>query len=289
MFAKYNHFMKRILTIILGLFITIIPLKLCVGETFDTTPSILLITEIMPNPKGADKGQEWIEIYNTTPQRISLSNWKLNNGKIFKIPEGLSVLPNTYFVLQSENLKMTLKNTNASISLIDPSDNIVQELSYQKSKEAESYSLLNIKTLSSTKNLWDWGEPTKGTKNTTLYLLKGKITKPPSIEKDFYFEISVSNKNLKIIFLEEKYNFDLLQTLLLENAEGNFLLEKSTDKLILKDFKITTPPPPETLNSENPQNQTQQKYYWLLIPIILLTIGLIYLTSRKTRTVSLPS
>ena len=236
----------------------------------------------MPNPKGADKGQEWIEIYNTTKQNISLSNWKLNNGKIFNIPEGLSILPNSYFVLQSENLKITLKNSNASLSLIDPSENIAQEISYQKSKEGQSYSLINIKTSSTTKHSWIWTEPTKGSKNTTLYLLKGKITKPPTIEKEFYFEISISNKTIPIIFFEEKYNFDLMQTLLLENTTGSFLVEKFSNQFILKDFKITQSSLSETSTTKIPKNPTRQKHYWLLIPITILTSGLIYQTIKTT-------
>lgn len=284
MFVEYNRLMKKIIIIILGLQMSILPSQICVGETFDNPTSPLIISEFLPNPKGADKGQEWVEIYNTTKQRISLGNWKLSNGKIFNIPEGLSVLPESYFVLQNENLKITLKNSNTFLSLIDPSDKTVQEIPYQKTFEGQSYSRTPIKTSSSTKYTWSWGDPTKGSKNNSLYLIQGEITKSPDIGQDFYFEISISKKPLQIIFSEEKFDFNLMKTTLTEKSKGAFLVEKSSNKASLVHFKITKPYMPETdsANSSDPTQKatTSKKHYLLLIPICFLTGALIYLSTK---------
>lgn len=281
--------MKKIAVIILGFYIVIIPLNTCVGETFDTKTSPLLITEIMPNPKGADKEQEWIEIYNTTKQTASLSNWKLSNGKIFDIPEDLSILPESYFVLQGSNLKMTLKNNNTFLTLIDPLGNSVQEITYQKTTEDQSFSLINIKNLTDSKHSWTWSAPTKGSKNTTLYLLQGEISKSPEIGKDFYFEISVASKNIPIIFSEEKFNFDLLKNTLTQKSKGSFLIERISNKLNLINFKITKPANVENHESIASPLKTNSQNYWLLFPICLLTTILIYLSIKPSKTISLPS
>ncbi|MFA6917540.1 MAG: lamin tail domain-containing protein [Candidatus Gracilibacteria bacterium] len=283
--------MKKIIIAIFGLYMSTMPLSTCVAGTFDTSNSPLLITEIMPNPKGADKGQEWVELYNTTEQRISLSNWKLNNGKVFSIPDGLSILPKGYFILQDSNLKITLKNSNSTIFLINPNDTSVQEISYQKTTEDQSYSMINIKTQSSTKHSWEWTTPTKGENNQTIYLITGKITTPPQIEKDFYFEITPENskdQKIKIIFIDTKFEFELMQTLFKPDTEASILVEKSSDKYILKDFQI------KTSQSEQQQaktDQSPQKTHWeyfLLIPIIALTSTLIYM-SKHPKAFSLPS
>lgn len=300
MFAEYNHFMKKILIVIFGLYIGIIPCeaatRIAFAGTFDSKNPTLLITEIMPNPKGADKGKEWLELYNATQQRVSLDNWKLSNGKIFAIPEGLSILPNDYFILQGSNLKMTLKNSNAALSLLDPNEKTIQEISFQKSVEDQSYSLINIKTPSSTKHTWIWTPDTKGKKNPTFYQISGKIVTPPQIEKDFYFEIGPENSKkdskLTITFAEDRFGFELLQTLLRQDTQASFLLEKSSNKYILKDFKVINSPSEklsakDTAQGEEPdpqQNPAPQKTHWeyfLIFPITVLIIIAIFLQKQK--------
>lgn len=280
MSTAYNGVMRKIIVIIFGLYITINCSTTCFGETVEIPSSPLLITEIMPNPKGADNDQEWVEIYNTTEQRVDLGNWKLDNGKIFTIPGGLSILPKSHFVLQGSNLKITLKNSNASISLLNPNGKTIQDIPYQKSIEAQSYSLTEIKTSTSAKYSWQWTIPTKGKQNQILYSISGEIDSPPQIDEDFYFTVNFNDKKIRITFSEEKYNFDLLQTLLNKGVQASFILEKSSNKYILQDFKITKQATPE----ENPSAIRQEKHweYFLLIPIILLTLFLIKITSSPS-------
>jgi len=269
--------MKKTLIVILGLYMIIIAPKTCLASTQYAYDSPLIITEIMPNPKGADKGQEWVEIYNTTQQRISLSNWKLSNGKNFTIPEGLSVLPNDYFILQNSNLKMTLKNSNSSISLIDPSGKTVQEIQYESTKEAQSYSLIKMKGASNAKTFWEWTSPTKGEKNQILYLITGEISASPQINEDFYFEIQSGEKNIKIIFSETKFNFELMRTLLQPKTQASLIVEKTNNKYVLQDLKITNQATEKTSKKEN-SNPKKHWEYILLIPIIALSILTLYLS-----------
>jgi hypothetical protein len=285
----HNPDMRKFIAIILGLYITIISTSACLASTQDKDSFPLIITEIMPNPKGADKGQEWVEIYNTTQQRISLSNWKLNNGKVFTIPEGLSILPNGYFVLQNSNLKITLKNSNAFLTLTDPSGKIVQEIFYNTSKEEQSYSLITIRSASRTKTVWEWTSPTKGEQNQTLYLIIGEILTSPQINEDFYFEIKSGEKNIKIVFSETKFNFELMQTLLQPATQTTLIIEKINNKYVLKDFKVINP----TQKTSQSQKETQPTNHWeyiLLAPIILLSIFTLYISKKQQiKTSSLPS
>lgn len=262
--------MRKITALILGLLVSISPLPIQKGiaETFSDSP--LLITEILPNPKGADKGQEWVEIYNTSKQNISLSNWKFDNGKIFQLPGDINIPAKSYFVLENKNLKITLKNSNAYLHLLDPSDKIVEEINYDKAPDDQSYSLITIKTGNSVKNAWEWTKPTKNSPNPVFYTFTGKVITPPQAGEDYFFEIEYQSKSLKITFSETKYSFDLLQTLFQKGASTILFVEKSNNKFILTDFKILNSP------AETPKETSSHWEYYLLVPIALLSLTLLY-------------
>jgi hypothetical protein len=259
--------MRKITALFLGLLMSFLtlPIQKGIAETFSNSP--LLITEFLPNPKGADKGHEWVELYNTSKQNISLSNWKFDNGKIYKLPEETNIPPKSYFVLENENLKLTLKNSNTHLSLLDPSDKVVEEINYDKTTEAQSYSLITIKTPNSVKNSWEWTQPTKNSPNPIFYVLAGHVITPPQAGKNS-FEIESQSKPIKITFSETEYNFDLLQTLFRKETIISLFVEKSNNTFLLKDFQIQNQPPKEF---ETPKQTTHWKYY-LLIPIGLLLI-----------------
>ncbi|MEX0933949.1 MAG: lamin tail domain-containing protein [Candidatus Paceibacterota bacterium] len=40
----------------------------------------LIITEVMYDPQGSDKGREWVEIYNSGSSAVNLDGWKINDG-----------------------------------------------------------------------------------------------------------------------------------------------------------------------------------------------------------------
>jgi hypothetical protein len=271
--------MRKITALILGLLVSIspFPIQKGIAETFSN--SDLLITEILPNPKGADKGREWIEFYNTSKQNISLSNWKLDNGKVFPIPDGIIIPPKSYFVLENENLKMTLKNTNATLSFLDPSDKVVEEISYAKALDDQSYSLITIKTSKSTKNAWEWTSPTKNSANPIFYTFSGKILTPPQTGKDFSFEIEFQNKPLKITFSEITFSPDLLQTLFQKDTTLNLFVEKSNDTYLLKDFQILNSPP-SPAPTPKPTSPHWELYLLIPIGILLLTLTNLWLSRR---------
>lgn len=275
--------MKKISTYILGLIIIFSIIKqLETHAEFISSPE-LIITEILPNPKGADKGQEWIEFYNNSKQNIDLSNWKLNNGKNYILPS-TTLPPKSYFILENETLKMTLKNSNATLKLIDSEGVSSQEISFSKSKEGLSYSLISIKTANQTKTTWNWTTPTKSQPNQTLYLITGKISTPPQISEDFYFTIKDNqNRESKIIFTEDLFSFDLLSTILKENSAISVVVEKNNNKFILKSFKLNQPTQQKSPTSSTPTTKNTHPEYLLLIPAVLLTGLLIFANKRFSR------
>lgn len=69
--------------------------------------STVLINEFLPNPVGADKGWEWIEIVNVSENEIDISNWEIQVAGIrfsraFKFPFESKILPNQYLLICEE-------------------------------------------------------------------------------------------------------------------------------------------------------------------------------------------
>ena len=89
-----------------------------------------VINEIMYNPKGSDTGQEWIELINTSFQRIDLSKWKVEiNGRKHRLnppPKNggqgsIIIQPNQYFIIASDAKKFLTAHPNYSGTVIDSS------------------------------------------------------------------------------------------------------------------------------------------------------------------------
>lgn len=61
----------------------------------------VVITEIMYNPQGADEGQEWVEIYNTSNAAVDLSRWSLEtpSGRTGDIPNGTTLAAHAVAVI----------------------------------------------------------------------------------------------------------------------------------------------------------------------------------------------
>ena len=78
---------------------------------------MLLINEIFPNPAGKDQAQEFIELWNNSPQNVSLAGWSLKNqsGKTY-LMQGV-IGPHEYLTLPYIKTRLTIKNTGEIISL----------------------------------------------------------------------------------------------------------------------------------------------------------------------------
>ncbi len=128
------------------------------------------ISEILPNPKGKDKNNEWIELYNPNQHEINLKNWQIiesdptdinKKSKKILLPDSLVISGKSYLVLRDKTLKITLLNKNSKIELKDPQNNIIDTVSYKKAKDGLSLSKIIIKN----KKAWVWTSPSKDKPN----------------------------------------------------------------------------------------------------------------------------
>src|SRR5947207_394630 len=89
---------------------------------------MILINEFLPDPQGADATGEWIELWNNGNTSASLVGWRLENkaGKkfVFKNEE---VARDAYLLVPRTNTKLTLKNSDETISLYDPAGKLVDQ------------------------------------------------------------------------------------------------------------------------------------------------------------------
>lgn len=121
----------------------------------------IFINEVLPNPVGSDQLGEFVEIKLSDESDLSLWGWKLCGGaKCLEFPKDKVILAQSYDVIDSRSGLFDLLNDGISLKLIDPNDSIVSEVTYEKSIEGQSYSLLN--------SIWSWSKPTAGFENEFL-------------------------------------------------------------------------------------------------------------------------
>lgn len=232
-----------------------------------STLSKVEISEIFPNPKGKDKGNEWVELYNNSKNNIDLLGWKLNNGgkKDVTIKNSLMIGAESYLVLEKENLKLALKNTKGQLKLIDPAGNLIDKIDYGKAEEGKSFSKISFKTATATagKSKWSWSDPTKKQENEIFYALEGEIISGPSqINKNWQIKITMANKTLTLK-IPENQNLLLLTTILKSKTVAQFLVDKHG---IIQDFKIKN-------LTKLPSGKNQKAEEWIKYYLIIL-IGL---------------
>lgn len=99
----------------------------------------LKITELLPNASGSDTGKEFVEIYNPTSYSVDLGGYILqlgpNYSNNFVLPSFL-LSPGNYAVFSDTQTNMTMPNTSASVKLLTPDSQIVDETaSYSDPKD----------------------------------------------------------------------------------------------------------------------------------------------------------
>ncbi len=163
------------------------------------------INEVFPNPKGKDTGKEFIELYNPGNENVNLENWKIvqqaSSGKSTEIVLSDKFTIKAKGILLIEKSKKAIRNSANKIFLKDSSNNFIDEVEYQKSKEDLSLSRIQIKnTLTKTiKTTWEWQSASPNKANKNLYIIEGKIVKTET--ENSTYKISLNLKNGKILKL----------------------------------------------------------------------------------------
>ena len=113
-------------------------------ESINFGETKIYITEVLPNPDGDDNEGEFIEIYNAGEYPVSLFDWALDDmeggSKPYKIESDCVIDAGEYFVINRTESGVVLNNSYDKVRLIDGQKNIVDEIEYQKTSNAKSYS-----------------------------------------------------------------------------------------------------------------------------------------------------
>lgn len=98
----------------------------------DNSCSGLVISEVLPNPSGADSGNEFIELYNPTKNPISLKGCSLEVGSnSYKFNDN-SVKNGTYKAFYDDLTGLNLPNSSGgTIYLLDADNTELDKVSYQ--------------------------------------------------------------------------------------------------------------------------------------------------------------
>jgi len=114
-----------------------------ISQDFQNLSGQIFISEILPDPKGKDDEREFIEIFNNFSKEIDLSGWFLDDdegqSQPYKIPEGTKILPKQYLVFWRKETKIALNNSADKVRIFDPQNNLIDEVSFEKSKEGFSF------------------------------------------------------------------------------------------------------------------------------------------------------
>jgi len=150
--------------------------------------SSIRINEILPNPSGDEKLNEYIELYNSENIDIDLAGWILKDssksGK-FIFSENSPVKAKGFKIIYRADFKFAMNNSGSeTIYFLDPNENIVSSISYSKAREDVSY---NFNELG-----WRWSKfLTPGAENKFNNLPKIEIKIDKKIYKKIYADFKV--------------------------------------------------------------------------------------------------
>ncbi len=107
-----------------------------------------VITELLPNPVGADAGKEFIELYNPNNQdSIYLANYKLRIGvdtfKWYAFPGGAYIGPHQYLAFFNDVINFSLPNTKGSVQLFKDGVAVGNVITYESPKDDYAWALID--------------------------------------------------------------------------------------------------------------------------------------------------
>jgi len=110
----------------------------------------LRLSEIYPNTKGSDEVEEFIEIENTGNEAIDLFGVILEDasGKQYLFSDHQNLSNVDFLALYRSLTDIALNNTGETISLYDPSYELLDQVTYEKTNQGQSLARIH--------GSWDW-------------------------------------------------------------------------------------------------------------------------------------
>ncbi len=236
------------------------------------------ITEIMPNPEGTDKGNEWIELYNNSETAVNLNNWLLDSGENTKtefIFQNFLLAPYEHLLIKQSSFKFSLKNSNGEVRLLDFNKKIIDQVDYEKAEQAKSYSKMAIINKDETEYIWNWTDKlTPGGQNPEKNKLTGEV---------LLFDETNSVLSLKIKDSKDAVDLNVLndgisnyKNVFLKGTKISALTsENKNGKKILDEFEVL-----ETKNI-NRENNNSLDFLYYLIPSLIIVTGIVIVLLKK--------
>lgn len=138
-------------------------------EPTATPPTVTTVTptewpafsEALPNPAGSDSEAEWIELYNSYAEPLTLDGLSLDDEDGGSSPHALSgtLAGESYLLVSITDSGLTLNNTDDHIRLLGVNSEVLWDVPYTGGQESSSYALIG-ETYAWTDN------PTPGEENT---------------------------------------------------------------------------------------------------------------------------
>ena len=251
----------------------------------------ILISEILPNPKGAEKDGEWIELYNKGEKDVNLGNWYLitdsKNAKKYIFSDQDTIKSKTYLIIKRAESKIALNNNGDTLYLYNFDEDIQNQVKYDKTIENESFALVELKNdinqnikqakfidkvFAETINnpYWTWlKEISPGKANPVFHKISGKIAE--KAQDYFYLETNAG----------QKLQINLDNTDLNKNRETNLFNDGNEIELIAKELNqnvFTLQELSSSKTSNETQNQNTDNNLSLKISITLGLISLLIIT-----------
>ena len=92
----------------------------------------ITINEIMPNPVGDDTAGEWIELYNSSAERVNLKGWIFQDSGLTQhiIQNDLYIESRSYLLVYRNISGLTLNNDGDEVKLYQPNNVLLSNASY---------------------------------------------------------------------------------------------------------------------------------------------------------------
>ncbi len=132
-----------------------------------TAPSLrtdgrVLINEVFANPSGDESTDEFIELINEEDYALSLAGWKIADASKSTALPDIRIEAHGFVVLRRLQSSLTLNNGAETISLFNPSSQLVASLSYDAAAEDKSWNIGEP---------WYESTPTPGAQNASLTII----------------------------------------------------------------------------------------------------------------------
>ena len=199
------------------------------------------IVSIMPNPKGKDYKNEWMEIKNNSKKRVNLKNWSIATGgtekKIINHP-----IYNNFIIKPGKSKKITgkfshfsLNNKKCKVELRYPDGKIAYKLKYKKREGVKDNEI--YKKERGGKWRWVRDNEFENKNKNNKQIVRRKILRKSNEQMEILnskSEIIENNQNEKLVFgnngkwsivKKDKPTSVLLKRL---SGENNFIIKNKT-------------------------------------------------------------